>query len=80
MSEKGSQQAKIKKGLGARRDATCFRLKNTIVIPAGTILRHVGDDDFAAAIGLGAGVSGELRITVKPGTVMSAAALDRVIA
>lgn len=74
------KEPRIRKGLGARRDAECFRLKNTITIPAGTILRHIGDNDFAAPIGLGAGVTAELKITVTPGAVISAAALDRVIA
>lgn len=74
------RESKIRKGLSAKRDSTCFRLRNTITIPAGTILRSIGDDEFAAAVGLGAGVSGELKITVKPGTVISSQALDRVIA
>lgn len=75
-----SNEPKIRKGLAARRDPTCFRLRNTITIPAGTILRSIGEDEWACAVGLGAGVAAELKITVKPGTVISSAALDRVIA
>lgn len=73
-------EPKIRKGLSAKRDPMCFRLRNTITIPAGTILRSIGDDEFAAAVGLGAGIAAELKITVKPGTVISSQALDRVIA
>lgn len=73
-------EPKIRKGLAAAKDPTCFRVRNKIVIPAGTILRSIGDNQFACAVGFGASVTGELKITIKPGSVDFAAALDRVIA
>lgn len=46
-----NQTAKIRKGLSARRVPTCFQVQEDIVIPAGTVLRHIGGDKFGAAIG-----------------------------
>lgn len=34
---------KIRKGLGPRRDPTCYRVERDIVIPAGTILRQAAE-------------------------------------
>lgn len=44
------QDKKIRKGLPPARDATCYQVLQDIVIPAGTILRHDGDDRFAALV------------------------------
>jgi hypothetical protein len=58
-----SQKAKIRKGMGPRRDPTCYRVERDIVIPAGTILRSMGDNRYAAAFGH----YGEFSITAPPG-------------
>jgi hypothetical protein len=61
---------KIRRGLPPKREAECFQALRDIVIPAGTILRGVGGDDFACGVGLAPGMAGEFSITVKPGTVI----------
>ncbi len=73
------QDKKIRKGLPPKHNAMSFQTLAEIVIPAGTILRAIGDDKFASAIGLN-GVGGELTITVKPGAVLPAGSVKRVIA
>lgn len=73
------QDKKIRKGLPPRHDAASYQTIADIVIPAGTILRAVGDDEYAAGVGFN-GVAGEFTVTVKPGVVPPAAALKRVIA
>lgn len=71
----------IRKGLPPRRDRTSFQTLHDIVIPAGTILRAIGDDQFAAKIGFGdTAVAGEFSVTVKPSTIVPATALRRVVA
>lgn len=79
MIEKNIQEAKIRHGLSAKRASDSYQTIADITIPAGTLLRGVGDDDYACAVGIG-GVAGTLMITVKPGTVMPAGSLKRVIA
>lgn len=71
-------QAKIRKN-PPRRDSVSYQTKHDIVIPAGTILRAVGDDEFAAAVGF-SGVGATFSITVKPGALVPAEALARVAA
>jgi hypothetical protein len=53
MTEKdsGPGAAKIRKGMPAARSPVCYQTQRDIVIPAGTILRHIGGDEFCAAIG-----------------------------
>ena len=58
-------EAKIKKGLSPRRDPTSFQTQHDIVIPAGTMLRSIGDDEFAAAA-----AHGTFSIHVEPGSVV----------
>jgi hypothetical protein len=58
-----SQKAKIRKGMGARRDPTCYQVQSGIVIPAGTILRSIGEGKFAAQVG----EQGQFNITVPSG-------------
>lgn len=70
---------KIRKGMGRRRDIASYQTQHEIVIPAGTILREIGEHDYAAAVGLAPGCAATLSITVKPGQVVPAA-LKRVIA
>lgn len=70
---------KIRKGLPPRHDTTSFQMLAPVVIPAGILLRAIGDDKFAAPISLN-GVGGELTITVKPGAVLPQGSLKRVIA
>lgn len=70
---------KIRKGLPPRHDATGYQTFNDIVIPAGTILRGIGDNEFAAAIGFG-GIAGAFTVTVKPGTPLPVGTLKRVVA
>lgn len=53
----------IKKSMPAKRDATCLRVTTTITIPAGTLLRAKGNNQFSAAVGLDA----EFLVTSKPG-------------
>lgn len=65
---------KIRKGLSARRDPTCYRVEQDIVIPAGTILRHAGGNDFAAPVG-----HGEFLISMAPGAAVPAE-FKRVVA
>lgn len=75
---KNPQQAKIRKGLPPRIGA-CYQTLNDIVIPAGTILRAIGDDEYAAGVGFN-GVAGEFTVTVKPGVVLPGGSLRRVTA
>lgn len=72
-------EPKIRKGLDARREQEGVQLAQTLTIPAGTILRAIGDDKFACAVGFG-GVAGEFSITLKPGAPLPAAAGRRVVA
>ena len=53
---------KIKKG-PPKHDPTCYQLLGDFVIPAGTILRAVGDNKFSASLGL----NGEFILLVAPG-------------
>lgn len=72
---------KIRKGLGPRRDAACLQTQHDIVIPAGTILRPIGNDEFAAAVGFGpVKIAGEFKVTAKPGAELPAGSLKRVTA
>ncbi|MBA3831654.1 MAG: hypothetical protein H0X34_07135 [Chthoniobacterales bacterium] len=70
---------KIRKGLPPRRDAASFQTVNDIVIPAGTVLRAIGEDEYAAGVGFN-GIAGEFSVTVKPGAVLPAGSLNRVVA
>lgn len=70
---------KIRKGLPPRRDMAGFQTLNDIVIPAGTMLRAIGDDEFGAAVGF-AGIAGEFTVTVKPGAALPKGSLKRVVA
>lgn len=70
---------KIRKGLPPRRDLMSMRTINDIVIPAGTILRAIGGDEYAAAVAFN-GIAGEFSVTVKPGAVLPAGTLNRVSA
>lgn len=72
------QQARIRKGLSSRRDPICYQVLTDIVIPAGTILRNIGGDKFGANVGLG-NTTGEFSLIVKPGAVLPASTLKRVI-
>lgn len=45
------EKDKIRRGLSARRAVESYQVQRDIVIPAGTILRGVGDHVFAAQIG-----------------------------
>lgn len=74
-----STEPKIKKGLEPRRERECVQIASTITIPAGTILRAIGDDKFACPVGFG-GVAGEFSITLKPGAPLPVAAGKRVVA
>lgn len=65
MTDKNPQEAKIKKGLSPRRDVTSFQTQHDITIPAGTILRSIGDDEFAAAA-----AHGTFSIHVEPGSTV----------
>lgn len=65
---KNPQQAKVRSGLPRRR-AESFQTLRDITIPAGTILRHAGEDDFSADIGIGIGGKCELVATIKAGTI-----------
>lgn len=75
---KNPQKAKIRKGLPARHDTAGFQTLNDIVIPAGTILRGIGEDEYAAAVGF-SGIAGEFTVTVKPGAQLPAGSLKRVV-
>lgn len=65
---------KIRKGLPPAREATCYQVQTNIVIPAGTILRSMGDGRFNAQVGENANFT----LTVIPGT--EPAGFKRVIA
>jgi hypothetical protein len=71
---------KIRKGLGPRRAVESYQTQRDITIPAGTLLRGVGDTEFAASVGLSPGCAGTLTVTIKPGQVIPADALKRVVA
>lgn len=70
---------KIRKGLPPRHDAACLQTLNDIVIPAGTLLRPIGDDEFGAAVRF-SGAAGEFTVTVKPGAPLPPGSLKRVVA
>lgn len=72
---------KIRKGLGPRRESGCLQTQHDIVIPAGTLLRPIGDDEYAAAVGFGpVKIAGEFKVTAKPGAELPAGSLKRVVA
>lgn len=76
---KNPQQAKIRSGT-PKRNPVCYQTTQDIVIPAGTILREIGDRDdyeFACKVGL-PDIIGEFCVTVKPGAASSA--IRKVIA
>lgn len=78
---KNPQEAKIKKGLPPRHDHTSFQTLHDITIPAGTILRAIGDDEYAAKVGFpGLGAAGQFVVTVPAGSAVPADALRKVIA
>jgi hypothetical protein len=70
-----SQKAKIRKGMGPRREATCYQTQSEIVIPAGTILRSDKNGEYRAALG----TYGALVIEVLPGMPVPAG-FKRVVA
>lgn len=72
------KEPKIRKGLPPKRNAECVQTAQDIVIPAGTIMRDIGGDVFAAAIGL-QGVGAEFSITLKPGTPLPASFGKKVV-
>lgn len=72
------QDKKIRKGLPPKRERECIQLAQTLTIPAGTILRAIGDDQFACPVGF-AGIAGEFSITLKPGVPLPAEAGKRVV-
>jgi hypothetical protein len=61
----GEKPRTIRKG-AARRDPVSYQLEQDIVIPAGTILRSMGDGRFNAPIG----ATGQFTITVLPGAAV----------
>lgn len=60
------KEPKIRRGLAPKRNAECVQTAQDIVIPAGTIMRDIGDNIFAAAVSAH-GVGAEFSITLKPG-------------
>ncbi len=54
---------KIKRGLGPRRDSVCYQTTRDIVVPAGTILRDQEDGKYRAQVGL----YSEFSLSVQPG-------------
>lgn len=59
-------EGKIKRGAPAR-DPLCYQTRRDIVIPAGTILRHVGQESTVqTSIGFGNGVEGVFTVEVSP--------------
>lgn len=69
-------EPKIRKGLSARRDPACYQTVQDIVIPAGTILRHDGEDRYSALIY----PRGKFFVTAKPGEDVDNAFFKKVIA
>lgn len=69
---------KIRKGLPPRHDEASLQTINDIVIPAGTILRAIGDDKFACKVGF-SGAAGEFIVTAKVGVALPAGSLKRVV-
>lgn len=49
----GPREAKIRKGLGPKRNSTSLQVLREITIPVGTILRSAGDDEFICGAGHG---------------------------
>jgi hypothetical protein len=70
-----SQKAKIRKGMGPRRDEVCYQTIGNIVIPAGTILRSDKNGEYRAALG----TYGAFVIEVLPGMPVPAG-FKRVVA
>jgi hypothetical protein len=68
-------KTKIRKGMGPRRDSTCYQVQQDIVIPAGTILRSDKNGEYRAALG----TKGALVIEVLPGQPVPAG-FKRVVA
>lgn len=55
------------KGLGPRRDRTCYQTMQDIVIPKGTILRSAGENKFSCAVGINSiVVSANFSVVVPP--------------
>lgn len=71
---------KIRRGLSRRRAVESYQTQHDIVIPAGTLLRGIGETEFAASVGLAPGCAGTLTVTIVPGQVVPAEALKRVVA
>lgn len=69
---------KIRKGLPPKRNAECIQTAQDIVIPAGTIMRDIGGDVFAAPIGV-QGVGVEFSITLKPGVPLPSSFGKKVV-
>jgi hypothetical protein len=77
--EKNPQAAKIKHGLPPKHNPVCYQTLQDIVIPAGTMLRNIGDDEFAAGVGFD-GIAGQFMVTIVAGVSVPSTALKRVIA
>lgn len=69
---------KIRKGLSPKRSAAAVQTAQDIVIPAGTMMREIGDDVFAAPIGV-QGVGAEFSITLKPGVPLPSSFGKKVV-
>lgn len=58
---------RIKRGTAPVRNPFCYQTTQDIVIPAGTILRHVDQEDCVEAeIGFGIGVGAAFVVEVSP--------------
>lgn len=79
--EKNTQEAKIRKGLGPKRNSTSLQTIHDILIPRGSILRSIGDDKFVCKIGLGLSSmeAGEFIVTL-PASAPEPVVLKRVTA
>lgn len=75
------QDKKIRRGLPPKRGAASFQTQQDIVIPAGTILRDVGDNIFGCQIGIGlATVHGVFSVDMSTSHGPPDAVLKRVVA
>lgn len=72
-------ESKIRKGLSARRSVDSYQTQADILIPAGTILRGVDQDTYAAGVGLGPSMAGEFTVTIVAGAILPDV-LKRVVA
>lgn len=68
-------ESKIRKGLGPRREETCYQVTQEITIPAGTILRADKNGEYRATLG----ERGALVIEILPGWPVPAG-FKRVVA